>query len=47
MMQLKREIAIEEFENAQINQAIAGGTTPQELAHSGMASAVNPAVLEA
>lgn len=29
----------------QINMAIAEGRTPQELAHSGITAAVNPAVL--
>lgn len=37
---------IEEFESSQISAAIASGTTPQELAHGGMAAAVNPAVLD-
>jgi hypothetical protein len=39
-------MVLEQFENAQINAAISSGSTPQELAHGGMTSAVNPAVLE-
>jgi hypothetical protein len=45
LFELKREMAIEEMERIQIESAIAGGRTPQELASQGLTSAVAPAVL--
>lgn len=45
-LKIKREMEIEELEKLQVNAAIAEGKSPQELANSGMASAVEPKVLK-
>ena len=43
--QVKREAFVEELEQFQINAALAEGRTPQELANSGLTSAIQPKVL--
>jgi hypothetical protein len=37
---------VEEFEQMQINMAIAEGKTPHELAQAGMSNAIQPNVLK-
>ena len=45
MMQIKREMAVEDLEKMQISVGIAEGRTPQDLAQGGLTSAVDPKVL--
>ena len=45
-MQVKRELAVEEMEQLQINAGLAEGRTPQELANAGLSSAIEPKVLK-
>jgi hypothetical protein len=45
IFEVKRESQLEELEAAQIASALQEGRTPQELAMSGLTSAVEPAVL--
>ena len=45
ILEVKRESIVEELEQLQINMALAEGKTPQELANSGITSAIQPKVL--
>ena len=45
MIQIKREMAVEDLERMQISMGIAEGRSPQDLAQIGLTSAVDPKVL--
>jgi hypothetical protein len=44
--ELRREVMLEELERLEIGQAMEAGKTPQELAASGLSSAIQPKVLK-
>jgi hypothetical protein len=46
MLEIKREVFVEELEAMQISDAMSKGATPQELANAGMTAAVDPKVLK-
>jgi hypothetical protein len=45
LMEMKREIAVEELEALRISDAIDKGATPQDLANAGVTAALDPKVL--
>jgi hypothetical protein len=45
VFEVKRENMVEELEQLQINQGLAEGKSPNELAQMGLASAIEPKVL--
>jgi hypothetical protein len=45
VFEVKREAMLEELEQIQVGRGLAEGKTPQELAMNGLASAVEPKVL--